>query len=270
MAAKSRASTSSAALAEILGIADSGSATPVTPSSMPTSYPPTPFEVVPSTSSSDPSGAATPAEEIKLQELTVSNKSVMDYFKEKLAAKSRPASSPSTPAEEVDDYDDRPRMGLGSSRLRQEVSVEAEERGGFGGIGSRNRLSFVSMFASATATGSAEVVAEADAEVEAEVDEVGVGETMMKRPKDKEKERKKEKKSKKEKRKEKELDGAENVEESDTASDEKAERKRWKEGKRRRKETDTRTSASPDGGDPPSLECTERKGKSKKKGKADR
>ena len=268
MAAKSRASTSSAALAEILGIADSGSATPVTLSSVPTSYPPTPFEADPSTSSSDPSGTATPAEEIRLQELTVSSKSVMDYFKEKLAAKSRPTSSPGTPApaEEADGYDERPRMGLGaSSRLRQEISLEVEERRGLGGIGSGSRMSFASMFASATITRPTEVTAEAEGDE--------AREPTSKKSKDKkDKERKKEKKSKKEKGKEKQADGAEDVEESGAAADEKAERKRRKEEKRRRKEADAQASATRDDedGDSPNLENAERKGKSKKKSKTDR
>ncbi len=267
MAAKSRASTSAAALAEILGIADSGSATP---SSIPTSYPPTLFEAGPSTSSSDPSGTATPAEELKLQELTVSSKSVMDYFKEKLAAKSRPSSSPSTPAlAEEDDYDERPRMGLGASSLRQEVSLEVEERRGLGGIGSGSRLSFASMFTSAAVTRSAEVVAEVETEFEVDED----SETTSKKTKDKkDKERKKEKKSKREKGKEKGLDGPEDVEESGVAADEKAERKRRKEEKRRRKEAEVQASATAvaDRGDSPSLENAERKTKSKKKSKTDR
>ncbi|KAI1798332.1 hypothetical protein LXA43DRAFT_979865 [Ganoderma leucocontextum] len=271
MAAKSRASTSATALAEILGIADSGSATPLTPSSLPTSYPPTPFEAGPSTSSSGPSSTATPAEEIKLQDLTVSSKSVMDYFKEKLAAKSRPSSSPSTPAlaEEADDYDERPRMGLGASRLRQEASLEVEERRGLGGIGSGSRLSFASMFTSATVMRSTEVVPEVDAEDEVDED----GESTAKKSKvKKDKERKKEKKSKKEKGKEKELDEAEDVEESRAAADEKAERKRRKEEKRRRKEAEAQPSATAgsDAGSPPSLENRERKEKNKKKRKTDR
>ncbi|KAM5534755.1 hypothetical protein V8D89_011619 [Ganoderma adspersum] len=273
MAAKSRASTSSAALAEILGIADSGSATPVTPSSVPTSYPPTPFEAGPSTSSSDPSGTATPAEEIKLQELTISSKSVMDYFKEKLAAKSRPSSSPGTPAsaEEVDDYDQRPRMGLGASRLRQEVSIEVEERGGLAGIGSGTRMSFASMFASATMTRPTEVIAGAEAEAAVGGDEGGEPASETSKGK-KDKERKKEKKSKKEKGKEKVVDGAEDVKGNGAAADEKAERKRRKEEKRRRKEAEAQASATgdADGGDSPSLENAERKGKSKKKSKTDR
>lgn len=273
MAAKSRASTSSSALAEILGIADSGSATPVTPSSVPTSYPPTPFEVGPSTSSSDPSGTATPAEEIKLQELTVSSKSVMDYFKEKLAAKSRPSSSPSThvPAEEADDYDERPRMGLGASRLRQEVSLEVEEHRGLGGIGSAGRMSFASMFTTATVTRPTEVIVGTEAEVA--VEDHDVGDLTSKKSQDKkDKERKKEKKSKKEKGKEKEVDGAGDVEESGTAADEKGERKRRKEEKRRRKEAQSQASETDDGdgGDLPSLEDAGHKRKSKKKSKTDR
>ncbi|PIL27402.1 hypothetical protein GSI_10550 [Ganoderma sinense ZZ0214-1] len=274
MAAKSRASTSSAALAEILGIADSGSATPVTPSSVPTPYPPTPFEAGPSTSSSNPSGAATPAtpaEEIKLQELTVSNKSVMDYFKEKLAAKSHPASSSGTPApvEEENDYDQRPRMGLGASRLRQEISLDAEERRGLGGIGNGSRLSFASMFTSAAVPRSAEVVTGPETQPEVNED----ADAASKKSKDKkDKERKKEQKSRKEKGKDKEVIEVESVEENRDAADEKAVRKRRKEEKRRRKEAEAQTSVADDvdGGDLPSSENMERRGKSKKRSKTDR
>lgn len=96
---------------EILGISRSGTSTPYPA----TSIPDTPVDTP-------------PAEEVKLQELTISSKSVMDYFKEKLKAKSNAAwssaapSSSSSPLDTGDpddqDYDDRPRggLGLGASR----------------------------------------------------------------------------------------------------------------------------------------------------------
>ena len=269
MAAKSRASTSASAMAEILGIADSGS---VTPSSLlSTPYPSTPFEPGPSTSSSEPSGAATPADELKLQELTVSSKSVMDYFKEKLAAKSRPSSSPGTPpVEEASDYDDRPRMGLGASKLRaeitQEVKVESEERRGLGGIGSGMRSSFASMFASATVTRSVESVAdpEADASEQAE-------ESTVDRKDKKDKSKKKDKKSKRDKGKEKAPDDAEELVDA-PGTDEKAERKRRKEEKRRRKEAEAAAAAEAvsESEKVPSPEERERKRSKGKKSKTDR
>ncbi len=247
MASKNLASKSASAIAEILGIAPdpstapsaaaSGSATPYSGFSS-TPFPSTPYEPGPSTSAS-PTPAPTPAE-LKLQELTVSSKSVMDYFKDKLAAKSNAASGAATPVsprdEELDDYADRPRVGLGASRLRLETTVEEtqEVRGGLGGIGSGSRMQFAAMFAKAstTATVTTEVVAVQSTEVETA--EVDAPETR------KEKKSKKEKKDKKGKEKE----GAEDEDAADAAldagdgTDEKAERKRRKEEKRRRKEAE--------------------------------
>ncbi|TBU38749.1 hypothetical protein BD309DRAFT_1012352 [Dichomitus squalens] len=274
MAAKSRASTSATALAEILGIADSGSVTPVVlPSLLATPVPSTPFTPGPSTSSSDPSGAATPADGLKLQELTVSSKSVMDYFKEKLAAKSRPSSSAGTPASETGDYDDRPRMGLGASGLRAEVTkeVKVEERRGLGGIGSGMRTSFASMFTSATVTPSPDAAAEPETEVEVEVEEPP--KSKDKGDKDKKKE-KTEKKSKKGKERAKEKASGD-VEETDDAegADQKAERKRRKEERRRRKEAEAAASGTvtvSDGEETLSREKKERRQSKGKKSKKER
>ena len=67
MAAKRRAVDGGSAMDEILGISRSGTTTPYPA----TSIPDTPVDTP-------------PVEEVKLQELTTSSKSVMDYFKEKL------------------------------------------------------------------------------------------------------------------------------------------------------------------------------------------
>lgn len=115
MASKALASKSSTAIAEILGVPSSQTTpAPTTSSSTPTPYPSTP-DVQPGTDS-----------EVKLQELNTSRKSVMDYFKEKLAAKSKTASaivsssvtSVSSPSADTEiDPDDAPRGGLGARRM---------------------------------------------------------------------------------------------------------------------------------------------------------
>ena len=200
----------------------------------------------------------------------MSSKSVMDYFKEKLAAKSRPSSSPGTPpVEEVSDYDDRPRMGLGASRLRaeitQEVKVESEERRGLGGIGSGMRSSFASMFTSATVTRSAESVAEPEADASEQAEE-----STADRKDKKDKSKKKDKKSKRDKGKEKAPDDAEELVDA-PGTDEKAERKRRKEEKRRRKEAEAAAAeAVSESEKVPSPEEKERKRSKGKKSKTDR
>ncbi|KAI0685270.1 hypothetical protein C8T65DRAFT_679773 [Cerioporus squamosus] len=297
MAAKSLASKSASAIAEILGLASpSPSPSPAIsgyPSSAPTPYPSTPFEPGPSTSTS---GSDTPAdtEQLKLQELTVSSKSVMDYFKEKLAAKSNarvyggsssaPASGTDTPAAAEDDYDygERPRVGLGASKLRMEVTraeETVEERRGLGGIGSGMRSSFAAMFTSATVTKT--VAEETVVEDSPAAAEVGVEQDEDEdRPKKSSKD-KKDKKSKKAKGKEKatvEDETAASVDLAEDAStDEKAERKRRKEEKRRRKEAAAAQASSTavvDADDTAAAsddEAKERKRKKdKKKSKADR
>ncbi|THH30859.1 hypothetical protein EUX98_g3309 [Antrodiella citrinella] len=145
LAAKRLAIGADSAMDEILGISRSGTATPYPNSSIPQST------------------ADTPHVE-GLQELTTSSKSVMDYFKDKLLAKSNAGastfstpglSSAPSPKIEDDDYDDKPKggLGLGASRgigagLKTEstVKVEVEEVTERRGLGSR----FTSMFTSAS------------------------------------------------------------------------------------------------------------------------
>lgn len=290
MAAKSLASKSASALAEILGISPTPSASASGyPSSAPTPYPSTPYEPGPSTSNSG--GSATPAEGIKLQELTVSNKSVMDYFKEKLAAKSNarvfaPSSAPppNMPAADDDDYDERPRIGLGASKLRTEVAratesetVEVEERRGLGGIGSGMRSSFAAMFTSATVTSTVMEPETAHAtepdDDAAAAHDADADEEMQpsKKSKKKDKERKKEKTSKKKgKGKEKAADevNVTNAEAAEDGLDEKAERKRRKEEKRRRKEAEALATTQAAGvEDRGAMSDTEVKEKKRKKDK---
>ncbi|KAI0646178.1 hypothetical protein C8Q79DRAFT_1000598 [Trametes meyenii] len=257
MASKNLASKSASAIAEILGIAPdpsmsstpslSGSATPYSgfSSSTATPYPSTSYEPGPSTSSSSSgSGVATPAQgdELKLQELTVSSKSVMDYFKEKLSAKSNSASSSgaSTPKDEVpDDYAERPRMGLGASRLRVEIKAEVEEeeregRRGLGSIGSgAARGGFAAMFARASTT----ITSTLEVSTDDAQDEAALASDEPE-PAQKSKDRKKDKKDKKGKGKAQVVADGEDV-----AAVEKSERKRRKEEKRRRKESESQGEA---------------------------
>ncbi|OBZ78453.1 Protein PXR1 [Grifola frondosa] len=88
IASKSLASKSASAIAEILGVA-STSSTPYPSSS--TSA--TPFDCA---TPNDVSGLASSTADLKLQELTISSKSVMDYFREKLAQKSNARNESST------------------------------------------------------------------------------------------------------------------------------------------------------------------------------
>ncbi|KAF7375882.1 G-patch domain-containing protein [Mycena sanguinolenta] len=106
IAAKNIASKSAAALAEILGVA----ATPST------------------TAAGTPDGCLTPYEDdVPLEKLTTSTKSVADYFKDKLLAKAGKSTSViPTPSEAIKteiDYD-APRGGLGSSRIKLEPKEE--------------------------------------------------------------------------------------------------------------------------------------------------
>ncbi|KAI0777540.1 hypothetical protein BD413DRAFT_639888 [Trametes elegans] len=306
MAAKNLASKSASAIAEILGVAPdpspstSGFSTPFpgalssghTTSALSTPCPSTPYEPGPATSASpSPSGGATPAAPLEPQELTVSSKSVMDYFKEKLAAKSgarTPASSrAATPAvapapaaqagEEMDDYADRPRAGLGAARARVEtrstrtVEEVREERTGLGGIGSGARAGFAAMFAKASTT-TVESTFEDAAAVSAKVEVMQEDEAPKK---SKDKERKREKKDKKGKGKEKaaEVEAEVKPAVADGADEEdaKAERKRRKEEKRRRKAAEVAGSGAQGVPveDAPEAESKERKRKDKKKSKGE-
>ncbi|KAG6828074.1 hypothetical protein H0H92_009336 [Tricholoma furcatifolium] len=112
IASKAIASKSSAHIAEILGIA------------------PTP------STSAEASGSGTPIggqltsldDTVSLEQLTTSTKSVADYFKEKLLAKSSKSGTqtPSTPLPDTQENDsyDTPRGGLGASRM---LSIQADE-----------------------------------------------------------------------------------------------------------------------------------------------
>ncbi|KAF9564811.1 hypothetical protein CPC08DRAFT_660002 [Agrocybe pediades] len=70
---------------------------------------------------------------LEVEKITTSTKSVADYFKEKLLARtgikqedsSTPSSSNSSAEDDADGYD-RPRMGLGASRMRTEIHAEVK------------------------------------------------------------------------------------------------------------------------------------------------
>ncbi|KAI0698233.1 hypothetical protein BC835DRAFT_1413178 [Cytidiella melzeri] len=167
LASKRLASHSSTAIDEILGISRSATTTPYPSGSMLS----TPLDTPSST---------TPAQEgdsLTLEKLTTSSKTVMDYFKEKLLAKSSGTSTPTastlTSMPRDVEESDQPRGGLGigfgrtslgagrssslgggigSSKLRSEVSftdnAKAADREGSVGLGVFSRMS--AMFASAT------------------------------------------------------------------------------------------------------------------------
>ncbi|KZT01998.1 uncharacterized protein LAESUDRAFT_445071 [Laetiporus sulphureus 93-53] len=136
IASKGLAAKSATAISEILGIAPSLSLT--TPSLTTSAYS-TPIIALETPASE----SATLSTELKLHDLTTSSKSVMDYFREKLSAKSNHASVPTsadasavaTP-DAYDDYDDRPRGGLGAARSRVEYRTSEDyddcPRGGLG------------------------------------------------------------------------------------------------------------------------------------------
>lgn len=210
LASKRIASKSSIAIDEILGISRSGTSTPYLESSIPSTPLDTPSDEVDSSEQDD----------LKLQKLTTSTKSVMDYFKEKLLAKSNGASSSSTPIsatspstprdDDEDDYGDRPRglglgfarlglgAGVGSSKLRSEVTFAEAIESDRIGIGMFSRLSTMVSSSTDDAT-KAKVTVEAEAETVASVVEVADTTGL-------EKKRKKEKKEKKAKTKTKSED----------------------------------------------------------------
>lgn len=149
IASKGLASKNATAISEILGVASSSS-TILTPA--PSAYPST-------TNDTPTSASATPSSELKLQDITTSTKSVMDYFREKLAAKSNIASyttatisANNSSAPEPDDYDERPR-GLGASRLRVETTyhVDYEDRPRYGLGASGSRVAVESLTTTSTA-----------------------------------------------------------------------------------------------------------------------
>ncbi|KAJ3776990.1 hypothetical protein FB446DRAFT_719422 [Lentinula raphanica] len=125
IAAKNMSSKSAAHISEILGIASSSSSS------------------VAPTAPQTPSGSLTPidADVGGLEKLTTSTKSVSDYFKEKMLAKtytqSSPLSSMVTQKADVvdgDEYEDVPRGGIGSFRnsARGEYDLDDAVRGGLG------------------------------------------------------------------------------------------------------------------------------------------
>lgn len=168
LASKRLASKSSTAIDEILGISRSASG----PSTPAYSTPLTPLET------------ATPMDD--LQELTTSSKSVMDYFREKLLAKSNATSFASTPVastprevDEDDDYDDRSRgrlglgsarAGIGSSNLHSEVSRDrGEEEAGRprAGLGASalSRMSAMFLASASIAPNAGEITEAAEVDV---------------------------------------------------------------------------------------------------------
>lgn len=113
IASKSIASKSAAAIAEILGIA------------------PTPSALATPSGSATPQGKLTPLDDsLTIEKITTSTKSVADYFKDKLLAKSskssmdNPISTPESRIAEEHDFYDAPRRGLGSSHPRHDRTTE--------------------------------------------------------------------------------------------------------------------------------------------------
>ncbi|KAL0956249.1 hypothetical protein HGRIS_002403 [Hohenbuehelia grisea] len=134
IASKHISSKSASAIAEILGVAS----TPATPTN------------------ATPQGTLTPINDDgvePLEKLMTSTKSVSDYFKERLLAKSRsgtvtPASAPIPSTSDVQSneaWDATPRGGLGSSKLRMEITEESVSETQTRGIG-------MSMFSSLTSS----------------------------------------------------------------------------------------------------------------------
>ncbi|KAK1229128.1 hypothetical protein PQX77_007798 [Marasmius sp. AFHP31] len=228
IAAKSFASKSALAISEILGIAS-------TPSSSQT------------TTVATPTGTLTPIDsEPPLEKLTTSTKSVSDYFKERLLAKS---SSRSTPAQAVLTLDtDEPRGGLGSSRINNVDSEDGQDDLPRGGLGASRALAissglatsqitttskFASMFASftpaTTSTTRDPEPAVSNTQNEEDVELV------------EKKKRKEEKKKAKRRKEDLELEGQDTPNE-----DERAEKKRRKEERQKAKEDHTATVAAVD------------------------
>ncbi|KAJ7128989.1 hypothetical protein C8R43DRAFT_1026752 [Mycena crocata] len=162
IAAKNMASKSAVSMSEILGIAPTKTfSAPTTPQGSLTTY----------------------DDEVPLEKLTTSTKSVADYFKDKLLAKAGKSGS-TTPTPPVDvktemDYD-APRVGLGSSRVKlepkDEDSVDPPARMGL------SKLS--SMMASAFFSPSTSVlVAEEAVTVKVEEEEEKIKEKLDKKQK---------------------------------------------------------------------------------------
>ncbi|OAX35097.1 hypothetical protein K503DRAFT_851381 [Rhizopogon vinicolor AM-OR11-026] len=230
-AAKRLANKSAAAISEILGIA------------------PTPSPAA----SLTPSGSLTPItptdNDLPLEKLTISNKSVADYFKEKLDAKSgshTPATSDdvstshrgmgfsSAPSH---DDDDRPRMGLGAGR-KSEVEEDADRpRAGIGGLSN----AFAQFFA-ASSSSHATVVQMASSATQAIIQPPATTATSHKDKSSKEETTEKQRR----KAKKKEVKEGFNAEEvhvpleigSETPEGSKVEKKKRKEEKRKMESTE--------------------------------
>lgn len=181
-------------MAEILGISPSvsGSATPT----------PGPSSSVLTPTSLD--------ESVKMEQLTNSNKSVADYFKEKLAARSKSASGTATPTVtapssadvkdglfDIDRGEDKPtvRFGIGANRLKREE--EEQPRMGLGsGMKFGNLMGGLGMSftpSSAPAATTTDVEAEEVKSEELDSEEI----SKEKKSKKEKKEKKKDKKNKK-------------------------------------------------------------------------
>jgi Pin2-interacting protein X1 len=183
------------------------------------------------------SGTDTPAlvpveDKIELEQLTTSSKSVMDYFKEKLAAKS----SAGTPrASDRDSEGDAPRIGLGAGRgIPRDVENASAERprAGLDGFGAARALAadfFTPTSSMAIMDDQTEVVMEA---VDKLLEEVATSPSV---PEVTEKERRKQERKEAKQKRKAEKAGAENQagpEGQDTELSEEARR----EAKRRRRE----------------------------------
>lgn len=241
-AAKHLANKSAAAISEILGIA------------------PTPSPI----SSMTHSGSLTPItpadSDLTLEKLTTSNKSVGDYFKEKLAAKS----GTNTPATNVDvdasrrgtdtntlsHNDDQLRVGLGAGRKSQ-VEEDADcPPAGIGGLSN----AFAQFFA-ASSSSHATVIRMASSATHAIVQSPTTMATSYKAGEEETTDKQRRKAKKKEERRE---ECAEEV-------GAKAERKKLKEAKRKMRTTDF--TEEPEGGSQ-SNSKRRKEDKKKKKGSA--
>ncbi|KDQ55042.1 hypothetical protein JAAARDRAFT_37578 [Jaapia argillacea MUCL 33604] len=115
--------------------------------------------IAPTPSSSESTSVVTSDDEtLKIQHLTTSAKSVSDYFKERLLAKSSSSSGTTTPSpiSESVSYDEAPRRGLGAFRMIassqiEEITEKCSTRSGIGVVvGSTFSSVLSSSFASTT------------------------------------------------------------------------------------------------------------------------
>ncbi|PPR02410.1 hypothetical protein CVT26_011378 [Gymnopilus dilepis] len=262
IAAKNISSKSAAHISEILGVAP-------TPSSSSYSSTPTPAPESQSqgklTSLTDPSDT-----QLELDKITTSTKSLADYFKEKLAAKSSGSPTPSSlaaasPRATVDNYDgkedddfDTPRMGLGGlgfSRAKLEVqseTVKVEEATQRMGMSKFSAL-MSSSFLAATSLPSTFSSKEAEEDEKKDSSDDEEAEEKVKEKKEKKEKKKKEKKVK------------EPVEEAEEqVVEEKTEKKKKKE-KKDKKGKDKAVDTEPATEEPVAEEADDKTEKKKKK-----